>query len=716
MASKERLRNKIALILCYLVMLLMILILAVFLYQSQSTMMSKISVDSRQDTQSADVPFISSNLKQTHQSATSTHSANSKSIVPMTRYILTIKEWKNLNIELSSVLIDASSISIPGNTADKWVPWPIGASLRFVEQITSIGNGSYKYLNKRLHAFRSVNQSKTLFCAVGGGLYRKQFMKTLQQNGIQNIVQKSSYYTLNLPQFKFAISPEGNGVDCFRHYEALLFGVIPIINDSYNNMLKSNVIKHANFYLKKHRGSLSWPWYENVIYNASTTNVDHLLNQFLTHQIKYPYVEYIPYVSESDYQSTLKDEWFYLHKMFYMTVQEYHLSTIKSTAGQYSINRNYYILPNAQTLEYRNGIMRQTGNMLSVYWGIRSLAYWSTYQFMIRDLKQIHDRLHKDTVFTYYLPSSITTRTTSAKERYHSKLLYPDIVPREWKGNIHTTSMLFMYYNPWFHRIIHYETLGALNRFYEANNRSAPRIESTDTHVVIHIRCGDILWNMLQSNPFIDYGFLTMSYYVYVMKFVMTNSQFINFGITKNSTVYVISQLTNYSLRTGEQKAEYYCNYLVNRIVELGFNTIFAPAKVQIISKSDENDDYYRMINAPLLFCSPSTFCLNAALGNVKGLVIIPTVGPWIDLRVIDSKSIRFPNYNYIFGNGSNFIIKTELLPSNHVLIDTNSSGFHCHQIPTHNEEHQTLSFHTKTEQLSCNSRNIYSLIDFSLN
>ncbi len=32
-----------------------------------------------------------------------------------------------------------------------------------------------------------------------------------------------------MPDYKFVISPEGNGIDCHRHYEALLAGSIPII-------------------------------------------------------------------------------------------------------------------------------------------------------------------------------------------------------------------------------------------------------------------------------------------------------------------------------------------------------------------------------------------------------------------------------------------------------------------------------------------------------
>ena len=45
-----------------------------------------------------------------------------------------------------------------------------------------------------------------------------------------------------MSNYKFIISPEGNGIDCHRHYEALLSGCIPIIEDNkhmrrkYSNM------------------------------------------------------------------------------------------------------------------------------------------------------------------------------------------------------------------------------------------------------------------------------------------------------------------------------------------------------------------------------------------------------------------------------------------------------------------------------------------------
>jgi hypothetical protein len=67
---------------------------------------------------------------------------------------------------------------------------------------------------------------------------RKLISKNLQQNGIANELIKSKKYSVleyynKLKDHKFVISPEGNGIDCHRHYEAILCGCIPIIEENY---------------------------------------------------------------------------------------------------------------------------------------------------------------------------------------------------------------------------------------------------------------------------------------------------------------------------------------------------------------------------------------------------------------------------------------------------------------------------------------------------
>jgi hypothetical protein len=57
-------------------------------------------------------------------------------------------------------------------------------------------------------------------------------------------------YFDTLPSYKFVISPEGNGIDCHRHYEALLAGCIPVIerNPVIEEKYKGCPILYTNDY------------------------------------------------------------------------------------------------------------------------------------------------------------------------------------------------------------------------------------------------------------------------------------------------------------------------------------------------------------------------------------------------------------------------------------------------------------------------------------
>ncbi len=57
---------------------------------------------------------------------------------------------------------------------------------------------------------------------------KKKIMNNLTKNGFTNLRVNAEDYFNNLKNYKFIISPEGNVIDCHRHYEALLSGCIPI--------------------------------------------------------------------------------------------------------------------------------------------------------------------------------------------------------------------------------------------------------------------------------------------------------------------------------------------------------------------------------------------------------------------------------------------------------------------------------------------------------
>jgi hypothetical protein len=116
----------------------------------------------------------------------------------------------------------------------------------FDEIITFCSIGmSFEYLNiKNVHYLdRQIGKHENLvLCAINyfndinrrrlETINRINILGTLSQNDIFNEKLTPDEYFRKLPSYKFIISPEGNGIDCHRHYEALLAGCIPIIEDS----------------------------------------------------------------------------------------------------------------------------------------------------------------------------------------------------------------------------------------------------------------------------------------------------------------------------------------------------------------------------------------------------------------------------------------------------------------------------------------------------
>jgi len=71
---------------------------------------------------------------------------------------------------------------------------------------------------------------------------RKSILKEIEKNNIYNVELDNNIYYKTLPKYKYIISPEGNGIDCHRHYEALLAGCIPIVE--YNSLIEYKYCIH----------------------------------------------------------------------------------------------------------------------------------------------------------------------------------------------------------------------------------------------------------------------------------------------------------------------------------------------------------------------------------------------------------------------------------------------------------------------------------------
>ena len=87
----------------------------------------------------------------------------------------------------------------------------------------------------------SVRNSTDSYRRGNNKINRKTILQELEKNGIYNTEICNDKYYKCLPEYKYIISPEGNGIDCHRHYEALLAGCIPIVE--YNPII---VRKYGN--------------------------------------------------------------------------------------------------------------------------------------------------------------------------------------------------------------------------------------------------------------------------------------------------------------------------------------------------------------------------------------------------------------------------------------------------------------------------------------
>lgn len=135
----------------------------------------------------------------------------------------TLREWQTLQKPLEELIVQASST----NCDDGWMDTPIGMShgfsgVRHVFEYCQIGSHE-----KIVHC--GIRDTTDQMRRGSSSITRKKILYTLAQNGIQNHLMSEQDYFLNLPSYKFVISPEGNGIDCHRHYEALMAGCVPIV-------------------------------------------------------------------------------------------------------------------------------------------------------------------------------------------------------------------------------------------------------------------------------------------------------------------------------------------------------------------------------------------------------------------------------------------------------------------------------------------------------
>jgi hypothetical protein len=137
--------------------------------------------------------------------------------------MVTLREWQR-QLKPKRDLLYNCSIQ---DGSDSWVPFPIGMGYTFNNYL-----GTYEEAQLGSHSHTVLCAINTTTDSVRRGrnqVRRVNIAQTLERNGIGNMYIDAIQYFRALPQYKFVVSPEGNGIDCHRHYEALMAGCIPII-------------------------------------------------------------------------------------------------------------------------------------------------------------------------------------------------------------------------------------------------------------------------------------------------------------------------------------------------------------------------------------------------------------------------------------------------------------------------------------------------------
>jgi hypothetical protein len=138
----------------------------------------------------------------------------------------TLRDWQQRQKPFNDLIVQASA----QDGSDSWQDWPIGMGYEFL---------SYNDFAEQNQT--GAHTQTLLSCFLAGtddarrrhGFNRRRLEQSLTLRGIYTLpfVRKHSYWKALLDH-KFIISPEGNGIDCHRHYEALMAGCIPIVEDN----------------------------------------------------------------------------------------------------------------------------------------------------------------------------------------------------------------------------------------------------------------------------------------------------------------------------------------------------------------------------------------------------------------------------------------------------------------------------------------------------
>lgn len=143
---------------------------------------------------------------------------------------MTFAEWLEFQMPVDQVIIGASV----QDGSDRFEKHVIGVSVICRRQyLAALAKRIEKRaLNRKLYckafAIHTDRKRRGDLSDNPRDITRASINRTLEENGFED-TSAGKHYFPDLLESRFTFSPEGNGLDCHRHYEALVFKSIPIV-------------------------------------------------------------------------------------------------------------------------------------------------------------------------------------------------------------------------------------------------------------------------------------------------------------------------------------------------------------------------------------------------------------------------------------------------------------------------------------------------------
>ena len=222
---------------------------------------------------------------------------------------LTLAQWQKFVKSTDDFILQGSTI----DEWDGWQPFPIGMTYNWVD---------YKEKWNQMQIGEHEQLLLVAFGARGDHLRRtkpknrQSILFTLQYKGFRNFLLTHEQYYMRLRNFKFVASPEGNGIDCHRTYEALMAGCIPIVEDhpgirkKYEGcpILYTNDYKEINstYLLSKYENMLHQTYdFSRLLYSCYSPELQSDIRKSCLHWMNMKRPNFPPFYKEDGEQTSV---------------------------------------------------------------------------------------------------------------------------------------------------------------------------------------------------------------------------------------------------------------------------------------------------------------------------------------------------------------------------------------------------------------------------